>query len=35
MEVVWNTCDMELGGEMKSMKTTSKIHLKPSKSHPL
>ena len=35
MKVVRNTCDKELGGEMKSVnekKTTSKVHLKPYKS---
>ena len=36
MKVAWNTCDKELGGEMKSVdETTSKLHLKPSKSHSL
>ena len=36
MKVVWNTCEKELGGEMKlnlPMKTTSKAHLKACKSH--
>ena len=36
MKVVWNTCDKELGGEIKlnlPMKTTSKVHLKTCKSH--
>ena len=35
MKVVWNTCDKEFGGEMKSFykKTTSKVHLKTYKSH--
>ena len=36
MKVAWNTCDKELGGEMKSVdETTSKLYLKPSKSHSL
>ena len=33
MKVVSNTCDKEFGGEMKSIKTTSKVHLKTYKSH--
>ena len=36
MKVAWNTCDKELGGEMKlnlSMKANSKVHLKTCKSH--
>ena len=34
MKIVWNTCHKELGGKMKySIKTTSKVHVKTSKSH--
>ena len=36
MKVVWNTCDKELRwNDFFSMKTTSKVHLKTSKSHSL
>ena len=38
MNVVWNTCDKELPGEMKSAYEaklrTPKVHFKTSKSHP-
>ena len=36
LKVVWNACDKELGGEMKSAyEITSKAHFKTSKSHAL
>ena len=34
LEIVWNICDKELGGEWSlPMKTTQKIHFKTSKCH--
>ena len=33
MKIVWNTCHKELGEMKYSIKTTSKVHLKTSKSH--